>query len=234
MAGDSPPSRAPWLDEIKRTGRLTIGFDASLGTTLWDRVFRDAIFEFNKLSSSYRLGVTFVRAEDSTRANVEARAANGDFEFEYLPDIPRRTIRFDGKTVHGLCKPLLTQVTDRARVDHYKVMKAFIYVPATPMGESNGQLRPVGDPVKLVIAVHEMIHACGLVDDKEHSVDDIFSWPQLRMGDQPSEDRLATLGGTITFRGKPGEPPRTGHSMVNMPPLFLKNETIEKVQRLWS
>ena len=89
-------------------------------------------------------------------------------------------------------------------------MKAFIYVPAAPMGDSNGRSRVVGDPVKLVIAVHEMIHACGLVDDKEHSVDDIFSWPQLRMGDQASEDRLATLGGTITFRGKPGEPPKDG------------------------
>jgi hypothetical protein len=229
MADDKPPSKAPWLDEIKRTGQLTIGFDVSLGRALWDRVFKDAIVEFNKLSNTHRLGITFVRSEDATKANVEARAANGDFEFQYPPDIPKRTIRFDGKSVHGLCKPLLTQVTDRSRVNQYKLMKAFIYVPANPMGDD----RPVGDPVKLVIAVHEMIHACGLVDDNEHSVDDIFSWPQLRMGTQASEDRLATLGGTITFPGKPGEPPRTGHSTVDMPPLFLKNQTIEKIRKLW-
>ena len=234
MAEEKPPSRAPWLDEIKQTGQLTLGFDASLGRTLWDRVFRDALFEFNKLSNTHRLGVTFVRAEEPRRANVEVRASAGNFEFEYPPDIPKRTKRFDGKAAHGLCKPLLTKVRDRARVEQYKLMKAFIYVPATPMGDSNGRSRAVGDPVKLVIAVHEMIHACGLVENDEHSVDDIFSWPQLRMGNQPSEDRLATLGGTITFPGKPGEPPRTGHSTVEMPPLFLKNQTIEKVRKLWT
>jgi hypothetical protein len=233
MAEDKPPSKAPWLDEIKRTGQLRISFHDSLGRTLWDRVFRDAIFEFNKLSNTHRLGVTFVRAEDPDKANVEARAASGDFDFEYPPQIPKKKIRFNGKSVHGLCKPLLTIVGDRARVDQYKLMKAFIYVPAAPTGDSNGKPRPVGDPVKLVIAVHEMIHACGLVDDNQHSVDDIFSWPQLRMGNQASEDRLATLGGTITFPGKPGEPPQTGHSTVNMPPLFLKNDTVEKVRKLW-
>ena len=123
-------------------------------------------------------------------------------------------------------------VTDKARVEQYKLMKAFIYVPA-PMGDSNGKPRTVGDPVKLVIAVHEMIHACGLIDDNQHSVDDTFSWPQPRMGNQAGEDRLVTLGGTITFPGKPGEPPRIGHSPVDMPPLFLKNDTIEKIRKLW-
>ena len=61
MADDKPPSKAPWLDEIKRTGQLTIGFDVSLGRALWDRVFKDAIFEFNRLSNTHRLGITFVR-----------------------------------------------------------------------------------------------------------------------------------------------------------------------------
>ncbi len=55
-------SKVPWLDRIKRTGQLTIGFDGSLGKTGWDRAFRDAVFEFNKLSASHRLGVTSVQA----------------------------------------------------------------------------------------------------------------------------------------------------------------------------
>jgi len=234
MADETTPSKAPWLDPIKDTGQLTIGFDGSLGRAGWERVFRDAILEFNKLSNSHRLGVTFVRAEDPKTANVEARAARGNFDFEYPPNIPKKTIRFDGAAVHGLCKPLLTKVRDRARVEQHKLMKAFIYVPAAPLTDRNGKSRVVGDPVKLVIAVHEMIHACGLVEDNEHSVDDIFSWPQLRVGNQASEDRLATLGGTITFPGKPGEPPRTGHSTVDMPPLFLKAETATKVRNLWA
>jgi hypothetical protein len=224
------PSKAPWLDRIKRTGQLTIGLDGSLGKAGWDRVFRDAILEFNKLSGNHRLGVTFAQAQDPKTADVEARAEKADFEFEYPPQIPKKKITFDGKGVHGLCKPLLTTV----RGGEFRLMKAFIYVPATPMGDSNGKSRVVGDPVKLVIAVHEMIHACGLVENNEHSVDDVFSWPQLRMGNQPADDRLATLGGTINIPVPAGHPPRTGHSTVNMPPLFLKPDTATKVRNLWS
>src|SRR5689334_20588161 len=123
MAEDKLPSKAPWLDEVKRTGQLTLGFDDSLRRTLWDRVFRDALFEFNKLSNTHRLGVTLVTADEPARANVEIRSSSGDFEFEYPPAIPKRTIRFDGKSVHGLCKPLLTKVRDRVtRVEQYKLM----------------------------------------------------------------------------------------------------------------
>lgn len=234
MAGEQTPSRAPWLVAIKETRRLTIGFDASLGTAGWERVFTNAITEFNTLSTRLRLGVSFVRAEDPGRANVEARASRGDFEFEYPPQIPKKTIRFDGTSAHGLCKPLLTLVSERGRAEQFKLMKAFIYVPASPLTDRNAKSRVVGDPVKLVIAVHEMIHACGLVDDKEHSVDDIFSWPQLRVGAQASEDRLGTKGAAITFPGKPGEPPRHGYSTAEMPPLFLKDETATKVRNLWA
>jgi hypothetical protein len=226
---DQLPTRAPWLDPIKRSGELRIALDPSLGTAGWDGIFRNAILEFNRLSGTLRLGVTFVREDNAARANVIAKAERRDFDFEYPPDIPRKTLKFDGKGVHGLCKPLLTM--DR---DKYKVMKAFIYVPATPMGEDGGRSRVVGDGVKLVIAVHEMVHACGLVDDREHSVDDLFCWPQLRMGSTAAADRLGTLGGKITFPGKPGEPPRTGHSIVDLPPLFLKQETATKVRSLWT
>ena len=81
MAEERLPSRASWLDEIKRTGRLTIGFDASIGKALWDRVFRDAIFEFNKLSHTHRLGVTFVRAEDPTNARDGGPSLKRRFRF---------------------------------------------------------------------------------------------------------------------------------------------------------
>jgi hypothetical protein len=236
------PSRAPWLDHIRQTGRLAISFHDSLGKAGWVQVFKDAIVEFNKLSSSHQLGVTFVREDDPKKANVEARAARGNFKVEYPPDFPYdippevrdKTIPFDGGKAHGYCKPLLTIVKDRAQVEHYKVVQAYIYVPAAPMEDRNGKPSPVGDPVKLVIAVHELIHACGLVDNKEHSVDDVFCWPTLRMGNKPSEDRVGTLGETYTFPGKPGEPDRVGRRIVEMPPIFLKKETADKVRKLWT
>lgn len=85
-----------------------------------------------------------------------------------------------------------------------------------------------------MIAVHELIHACGLVYNDEHSVDDVFCWPNIRMGNKPSEDSVGTLGETYTFPGKPGEPPRVGHRQVYMPPIFLKKDTADKVRNLWA
>ena len=234
MADGKTPSTAPWLDEVKRTRLLTIHFDDSLGKTGWDQVFKSAITEFNKLSANCKLGVTFAQEQGVDKANVEVQAPRGNFEFSYPPGAPKKTIPLDPAKPHGLCKPVMTVIKDQARIEQYRLMKAFIFVPAAPSGDRNGKPSIVGDPVKLVIAVHEMIHACGLVDDKEHSVDDVFSWPSLHMGNQPSEDRLATLGGTITFPGKPNEPPRVGHSMVEMPPIFLKKDTADKVRNLWS
>ena len=51
MADDKPPSRAPWLDDVKRSRQLSLRFDDSLGKTGWDQVFKNAITEFNKLSA---------------------------------------------------------------------------------------------------------------------------------------------------------------------------------------
>jgi len=228
------PSRAPWLDAIKRTRQLTIGLDGSLAKAGWDRVFRDAITEFNKLSATHRLGVTFAQAQDLKAANVEARAVRGDFEFEYPPRIAKKTIQFDGAGIHGLCKPMLTLVREGAQPQQFKLERAFIYVPAAPLTDRNGKSRVVGDPIKLVIAVHEMIHACGIVDNDEHSADDVFAWPALRVGTQASDDRFAVVGDKITIPTPPGVPPRTGYSKIEMPPVFLKNDTAAKVRALWS
>jgi alkyl hydroperoxide reductase subunit AhpC len=56
----------PWPDDIKRTGELTIGFDNSIGRPYGDRVFKEAIFEFNKLSNTHKLGVRFAPAPRDT------------------------------------------------------------------------------------------------------------------------------------------------------------------------
>ena len=39
----------PWLDEVKRTGKLTIALDASIGQQGWAKAFRDGIATFNEL-----------------------------------------------------------------------------------------------------------------------------------------------------------------------------------------
>jgi hypothetical protein len=239
MAGGIP-KKIPWLDEIKQSGRLALFFDASLAKSGWERAFKDAITQFNDLTSTHRLGVTYSKAEEGrSKAQVEAHAKRGDFTVDYPPDFPYQvppaeTKKFDGTSAHGACIPAITQVQDRSRNLEYRLARAFIYVPASPTEKRNGTPSAVGEPVKLVIAVHELIHACGIVDNDEHSVDDVFCWPSIRMGDRPNEDRLETLGETYTFPGKPGEAPRVGHRKVDMPPIFLKDETAEKVRKLWT
>lgn len=228
------PKRVPWVDPIKKAGKLTIFIDGSIGRAGWAQVFKNAIFEFNKLSRDHKLGVVLDTHTDQKKANVEARAAAGDIEFSYPPDIPKETIPFDSSKPHGLTRAIMTKIVDRGTVQQLRMVKAFIHVPTAPRGNRNGRPSPVGDPIKLVIAVHELIHVCGLVDNSEHSVDDVFSWPSLRIGNKPSEDRVGTLGGRYTFPGKPGEPDRVGHRILEMPPILLKRETAEKIRILWS
>src|SRR5215510_9082065 len=55
------------------------------------------------------------RPRTSQAANVEAQAARGDFEFEYPPHIAKKKIAFDGATVHGLCKPVMSQTRNQDR-----------------------------------------------------------------------------------------------------------------------
>ena len=69
----------PWLDEVKRTGKLTIALDESIGKQGWAKAFRDSIAKFNEL----RLGVTYEQTDNQAKANVIAQAKVGDFEFGY-------------------------------------------------------------------------------------------------------------------------------------------------------
>lgn len=229
------PKRVPWLDDIKKTGKLTIFIDDSIGRAGWGQVFKNAIAEFKRLAREHKLGVTLVPLADKNKANVEARAVAGDkIEFSYPPEKINETIVFDSTKPHGLTRAIMIPVLDATKVEQLRVAKAFVHVPAAPMRNRNGKPSPVGDPVKLVIAVHELIHVCGLVNNSEHSVDDVFCWPNLFIRDKPGDDRVGTLGGQYTFPGKPGEPDRVGHRTVEMPPVFLKRETAEKIRKLWS
>jgi hypothetical protein len=89
--------------------------------------------------------------------------------------------------------------------------------------------REAGDPVKLVLAFHELIHATGL-SNKDHSKspnpDVLFDPNSAGQGspldfDHPENDFLVLLGtGKIP-------PPR-------LPPIFLNPETSGKILALWA
>ena len=91
---------------------------------------------------------------------------------------------------------------------------AFIVVPATPQINANPP-RAVGDGVMLFIAVHELIHACGL-SNGDHNPDDLFSgFPQARAGNKRQDDKLEV------------------NQQKRLPPLFLTTKTAGVIRALW-
>jgi hypothetical protein len=109
--------------------------------------------------------------------------------------------------------------------------RAYIFVPAAPLIAvgAAGQVkqRGVGDGVKLFIAVHEMIHACGL-SNAEHSpegVPDVFvGQPQPAEGATPARDKLR-----VRFDPRlnlPLDPPS--------PPLVISARTAGLIKSVWS
>jgi hypothetical protein len=226
----------PWADYVKKTGKLTIAIDESIGKQGWAKAFKDGIAKFNELSTTtWKLGVTYEETDNPVTANVVAQAKNGDFEFGYSDayyEMKKKPYKFDGKSVHGLCSQLHGPVRNRVkRVDEIRLVKAFIFVPAKP--HINGPTsRLVGEPVRLVVVVHELIHACG-PDDDHHTADDVFCWPRAKFNtNNPAEDRVEAATGQyeeVVIAGRTQSQP----VIVSMPPVFLNTPTQDKIRALW-
>src|SRR5262249_15331107 len=110
-----------------------------------------------------------------------------------------------------------------------RVIKAVVSVPLTPQGNVGNTTRTVGDPMKLFIATHELVHLTGLTN-KDHSpeaVPDFFCGsPQPRFDPKdPNKDVLVLRLPQITPKGViPG---------VFAPPLDLSGRTVGLIQPLW-
>jgi hypothetical protein len=201
-----------WNDKVKRTKRLLVYADQSIKSGVWASQFAASIREFNQLSKQHNLGVT-LEASDSAPvpgrggADVSIATANGQLKFEY--DGVRQQHAFDGTSMHGKTKQIL-------RDDGME--KAYVFVPAQPMILTPNGRRPVGPGVMKLIAVHEFVHACGLVD-AEHTMEDLFqASPQVDYHSDPSRDRVM---------GKRGD------QTVWMPPLFLSSTTARRIKEVW-
>jgi hypothetical protein len=222
----------PWRDEVKRTSKLTLALDPSIGQHGWAKPFQDGVAAFNAL----RLGVSYELTNDQVKANVVAQAKTEKFTFGYDDGEFKKEeeeYAFDGTSVHGHCSMLSGNVRNRTtRSFELRMIRAFIFVPAKP---SAAPMRRgiVGDPVKMVVAVHEMVHACGL-DNDHHTVDDVFCWPKAKYDpENPDNDRVEAYTGRrepIVIAGQN----RTRPVMVSMPPIVLNAPTQEKIRKLWA
>ncbi len=227
-----------WFENVKASRKLTI-FATPNVTGAWKTVFDDAVKEFNRLSRDAGLGIrlddTGTTKPDPTSwnkgANVQFDVAAGSVHEETLIAgngklISEFTETIDGKALHG--RTLVPRFVDDKGVA--RIFRAYIYVPATPMftvGHTGSQFdREAGNGVKLFIAVHEMLHACGL-DDSDHSTsidpDFFVGQPQPTPGATASQDKLQ-----VRFEPRlnlPFDPPKD--------PLLLAGTTARKIKSVW-
>ncbi len=200
----------PWTSSIRGRGQLTV-YSSSLSGN-WAVVFGQALREFNTLSGRHGLGVTLspssVPSTGSGGTDVSVATGSGSVSCSHGGAAVSDSL--DGTRMHGS-----TFLFSRDGA----IEKAFIFLPSHPQVNTPRGVRAVGVNVMKVIAVHELVHACGL-SNAEHSTDDLFQGsPQVDPGSTAAGDRVR-----IEARGR----------MSWMPPLVLSGSTVGHIRRLWS
>ena len=170
-------------------------------------------------------------------AEVQFELGNGKLEYKAMgqtfvaKDRQGKEINFSPVELHGATQTLsLAFGTGPARM-----RRAFIFVPETPMVGALMKASPRPDDFKTVqreagpgirrfIAVHELIHACGL-SDGEHNVQgpdaDVFTiFPSVSAGpfDKPQEDKLLL---------------RLANPNVFAPPITIKKKVADLIRDNW-
>ena len=191
----------PWLSSVKDTGQLTVHNQLRSGG--WVHVFKAALQLFNGLG----LPVKMSQAKDEASANVLMRVASGLPTYDYNNTTYSSPNPFDPKRLHGYT--MLVHVQGRP------VEKAVVFLPSDPQYDAGFiRGRQIFEKANLnmmkIIAVHELIHACGL-ENKDHADDGVFA-----ANVTPQNGKLVAWG-----------------QVRAMPPLFLAQSTVAKVASLW-
>jgi hypothetical protein len=204
----------PWIDSVRSTGQLEVYIDNALGTG-WRQVVSDAIRSFNTIATRDRLGVQFTvvtTAPGNTAgagADVAVRTINGSGSFRFEgTDYP---VNLAGSGMHGLTMQV-------KYASPLRVAKAFVYLPLNPLGNTPRGQRPAGTGVRLVIAFHELVHACGLSND-DHGSAAFHGTPSFDYGRTAADDRIVV---------------GSGRKRIVMPPLVLSGETRRLIRDNWS
>jgi hypothetical protein len=232
----------PWVDHVRSRKRLTVFQHQSMRAGAWGGLFKKSIDEFNKLADVHKLGVKLDPARDDDPPSQEIDGGGADIQMETATTVARGrgmgepfSERFSGTEIHGLT--WVVRVRFAADGPRF-IAKAFIFLPATPQirGKSAnpaknpyGPMREVGEGLRLVIAVHELIHAVSGLNNSDHSPGnnpDIFVgppvyYPGVDAGDTPDGDKLTTG----SARAEP--------NFKRFPPLELTARTVGLIQPVW-
>lgn len=194
-----------WSDNIKKSKTLFVY--NGITNTKWKSIFSSVLQSFNKLPH----GIKAKPIADETKANVVMFTSEGIAKYKY--DGQELAATFDGNRFHGYTMLLHQQ-------NSTVLEKAVVFLPSEP--QIRGGFKDNGDEIiespnlnqMRVIAVHELIHACGL-DNAEHDDDGLFQKNLV-----PSGDKMASL---MAVKGsKP------------MPPMYISGATKAKILNNWS
>lgn len=206
-----------WIDSVKQTGQLSVFPGPTVTGGAWATVFNEALLRFNALSQLLAFGVTVVRATTPPSSNgsggADVQFEAGSNQVSYTFQGAQYSMTIDGNGVGGNTQVVKISIN----ATDYRIAKAFIFVPATPkVGGGTG--RQVGRGPRLVIAVHELIHAAGLsnADHSPSSKPDVFyGYPQLDDGKTAADDRIRLPDNRI------------------LPPIWMANETARNIAGVW-
>lgn len=196
-----------WIRSVRETGELTISLNSRLHNTVWQTVIRRSVRGFNRLSQQNQIGVQ-LRIVNATDSNIVVDILDGSASIDVDQGITH-SISLSGNALQG-------HTTNLSRTSG--LFKSYMFLPSNPQINTPDGQRAVGNGVKLVIAVHEFIHCCGLSND-EHSIDDIFTAnPSVDYGRRPNQDVVE-----IQAHGR----------RRRAPPLFLESTTVSALRSLW-
>jgi hypothetical protein len=215
----------PWERGVQKAGRLTVfATKEFLDSGNWgSRMFDALLEEFNRLAEVYRLGVRMDKSQTAPDpkgpgANVNLTITDGTCKyFDAKGDTKKDFLDVSPKNVRGRC------ISYPAGG---RLLRAFIFVPAFPQ-YTPGRL--VGPRVRMALAIHELLHACGLLhtDPGHGSLDapaqgdlDVFA----TAGDVV-EEKNPDLDWKTTPEGKP--------VTDSAGRFFLTPRTVRLIQDIW-
>lgn len=236
-----------WDDSVRKRKVLTV-FKTAKITGEWLRTFNDAIAKFNDLSQkSLNLGVTFSspsnvqppNPDGEGGAEVQFDLGNGQLKYRALgkdfvaEDDDGNPINFSPFELHGATQ----RVSERVGDGPARLKRAFIFVPETPMvnammrtGPGPNDFKPgrrlAGGGMRLYIAVHELVHACGISNAEHNQMGpdaDVFTnLPTVSAGafDKPDEDKFL-------LRVNHPNPP------ITAPPILIKKKVADLIRDNW-
>jgi len=201
-----------WPEAVLRGRKLTVYSALASKSPVWNPVIGHLLKDFNAVSKKHGLGLQLTAAGQAPKedggADIAINTATGKISLIF-PGADPVAEQFDASRLHG--RTLL--LSRRGRM-----LKVFVFLPAKPLINTPSGQRPVGAKVLTLIALHELVHACGL-EDEDHGPSGLFqASPSVDFGDTAISDRARVQPKLDRY----------------MPPYVLDDDTVEALKNLWT